>query len=139
WPFRLSCVRAMSESTSQPAFQSLAYVEQLYARYHRDPDSIPAEWREYFARTDGGEGNGTVSLGPSFQPRSIFHAMAWQRDQAGRRPDPRSITLSERLYELIRNHRVRGHIIAAIDPLGGTRPCPPELKLEFYGFTPSEL
>ncbi len=47
--------------------------------------------------------------------------------------------LNEKLVELIRNFRGRGHIIAALDPLGSQRPCPPELNLEFYNFSAAEL
>ena len=53
--------------------------------------------------------------------------------------DPRAEHLSERLHQLVRNYRGRGHIIAAVDPLGTANPCPPELELDFYGFTESEL
>jgi len=40
---------------------------------------------------------------------------------------------------LVRNFRVRGHRIAAIDPLGSPRVSPPELKLDFYSFAEAEL
>ncbi len=53
--------------------------------------------------------------------------------------DPRAENLSERLHQLVRNYRGRGHIIAAVNPLGETNPCPPELELDFYGFSESEL
>jgi 2-oxoglutarate dehydrogenase E1 component len=45
----------------------------------------------------------------------------------------------ERVGQLIRAHRVRGHMIAQLDPLGLPRPVPPELELEFYGFTEADL
>ena len=37
--------------------------------------------------------------------------------------------------QLIRNHRVRGHMIAQLDPLQQPRPQPPELDPAYYGFT----
>src|SRR5262249_13101823 len=44
----------------------------------------------------------------------------------------------ERLDQLIRNYRVRGHIMADLDPLDAPRPHPPELDVEYYGFTEAD-
>jgi 2-oxoglutarate dehydrogenase E1 component len=129
----------MSESANKTGIQNLAYVEQFYADYRRDSNSVPAEWREYFTASVNGADE-TAQLGPSFKSRSIFNPV--ESNSIGRarfQPDPRAENLSERLHQLVRNYRGRGHIIAAINPLGATNPCPPELELEFYGFTESEL
>ena len=38
---------------------NLPYVEELYARYLADPDSVDADWQGYFADLhDGANGNG---------------------------------------------------------------------------------
>jgi len=114
----------------------------LYAEFQRDPASVPAEWRRLFESTTGDDSaNGRWQPGPAFQPRNVFnggdgpaksHALATQLD-------PLTASLHERLNELIRNFRVRGHKLAAIDPLGAPRPTPPELALEYYHFTEREL
>lgn len=44
----------------------------------------------------------------------------------------------ERVDQLIRNYRVRGHIISDIDPLDQFRPRPPELDPAYYGFTEAD-
>ncbi|MBI3849332.1 MAG: 2-oxoglutarate dehydrogenase E1 component [Verrucomicrobia bacterium] len=130
----------MSELRNKTGIQSLAYIEQFYADYRRDPSLVPAEWREYFAAAGDGDADGTVQLGPSFKPRSVFNpTSSASTGRAQFRADPRAANVSDRLDQLVRNHRVRGHIIAAVDPLGMTRPCPPELELDFYGFSQSEL
>jgi 2-oxoglutarate dehydrogenase E1 component len=129
----------MSESTTEAGIQNLAYVERFYADYRHNPDSVPAEWREYFAASVNGA-DAAVQLGPSFKSRSVFNPVetTWiKRSQI--ESDPRAENLSERLHQLIHNYRGRGHIIAAVNPLGATNPCPPELELDFYGFTESEL
>ncbi len=55
--------------------------------------------------------------------RSNRAAYSIRRVPAGRiQPDPRAANLSERLYQLIHNHRVRGHIIAARGSAGRDRP-----------------
>jgi 2-oxoglutarate dehydrogenase E1 component len=129
----------MSKSAITTRIQNLAYIEQFYADYRRNPDSVPAEWREHFAASVNGA-DATVQIGPSFKPRSMFNPV--ESNSTGRipfQPDPRAENLSERLHQLIRNYRGRGHIIAAVNPLGAINPCPPELELEFYGFSESEL
>jgi 2-oxoglutarate dehydrogenase complex dehydrogenase (E1) component-like enzyme len=109
----------MNEHATNAGLQSLAYMEQIYADFRRNPKSVLPEWQEYFVASANGDHNGNARLGPSFRPRSVFNPGG---DPVVRRqefhPDPRAATVSERLYQLVRNHRVRGHNIAAVDPLG---------------------
>src|SRR5271170_599811 len=129
----------MNESANKTGIQNLAYVEGFYADYRRDFDSVPTEWREYFADSLNGA-DATVQLGPSFKSRSVFNPVETDATKHSRfQPDPRAENLSERLHQLVRNYRGRGHIIAAINPLGEINPCPPELELDFYNFSASEL
>jgi len=125
---------------------SVGYLEQLYFAYLNDPTQVPAEWREYFERGLGGNGAELQPAsdllrpmaGPSFRPASIFNPPAAD----GGRPWEDALRLArlqERVDLLIRNYRVRGHIIAKIDPLGTIRPTPPELTAEYYGFTESDM
>ncbi len=131
----------MNEVSIKAGMPSLAYIEQLYASYQRDPESVPTEWKEYFATSSNGNGtNGTVQLGPSFSSRSVFNPVeSGGRAQAATPMDAQTSSVAERLHRLIHNHRVRGHIIAAINPLGPRESRPPELELDYYHFTPSEL
>jgi len=119
-------------------FSNLAYMELLYSRYQRDPQSVPAEWRRYFTETVDEKKNGNGESTPSFAPRSIFNPAALAAPTEFK-PDTCAPGVQERLYEMIRNHRVRGHMIAQVDPLGSPRPVMPELELDFYGFSESEL
>jgi 2-oxoglutarate dehydrogenase E1 component len=47
--------------------------------------------------------------------------------------------LQHRVYRLVRHYRVRGHNIAAVDPLGLPRPIPHELELDFFGFAEGDM
>ncbi|MGO9108676.1 MAG: 2-oxoglutarate dehydrogenase E1 subunit family protein, partial [Thermoguttaceae bacterium] len=47
--------------------------------------------------------------------------------------------LQEGVDMLIRNYRVRGHLIAKVDPLGIPRPMPPELEPKFWGLSQADL
>ena len=95
---------------------NLAYLEQLYAEYLRNQSAVPESWQRYFAR------------GPLVVP-AVGHTAVEAAPAA----------LQERLDMLVRNYRVRGHIVAALDPLGRTRPEPPELNVAAYGFSDEDM
>jgi 2-oxoglutarate dehydrogenase E1 component len=138
----------MSERTVEPNSLSLAFVEGLYTEFLRDPGSVDAQWRRYFeswSRED--EPRSSPELGPSFRPASLFRP---PRDgggtgsgNGGGTAAPARIldvaALQDRVDQLIRAYRVRGHMIAQLDPLGLPRPPHPELDPEFYGFTEADL
>ena len=125
--------------TKLPNSVSLGFVEALYVDYLRDPESVPPDWRHYFQSLS--EGNGFSkgqSLTPEFRPWSIFDN---PRPGGNGRAieDATGAILQERVDQLIRNYRVRGHMAAELDPLDIPRAAPPELDLEFYGFTDEDL
>ncbi|MDQ3813945.1 MAG: 2-oxoglutarate dehydrogenase E1 component, partial [Armatimonadota bacterium] len=108
------------------------------------PSSVPPEWRQYFdalhpgAPQQGNGANGHFQLGPSFHPASLFNPPP-EPHANGAAADATVSKLQERVDMIIRAHRVRGHRIAHIDPLGLPRDYPPELDPEFYGFTPADM
>jgi 2-oxoglutarate dehydrogenase E1 component len=52
---------------------------------------------------------------------------------------PDAALLQDRVDQLVRAHRVRGHMIAKIDPLGLPRPGVPELDPGFFGLSDSDM
>lgn len=118
--------------------QSLAFIELQYTDFLRDRNSVSPEWRDYFDEIHAGHENVTAAvLKKPFEHESIFH-----RQKGTLSPEPvasDTAILQERIDQLIRNYRVRGHIIAQIDPLDANRPQPPELDPAFYGFTDEHL
>ncbi len=127
----------MSEPETQLNVDSLPFLEQLYAAYLRDPASLPPAWRQYFDQLPVGDRYGTVSrLGPSFRPNSIFNPTT--ADGNGAATTPAAIG-QDRVDQLVRAYRVRGHIIAQVDPLRHPKPNRPELKPWHYGFTKADL
>src|SRR5690606_7716749 len=115
----------------------LEFAEMQYASYLRDRNSVSPDWRDYFDELQvGHEGLTPETLENPFHFESLLH-----RGAAGR-VDPSvsdASVLQERLDQLIRNYRVRGHIIAQIDPLESARPKPAELDPSFYGFTQEHM
>jgi 2-oxoglutarate dehydrogenase E1 component len=145
---------------------SLEFVEGLLSDYLQSPDHVPPDWRRYFDEmmrdTNGAHGNGAGNgqpatreapavrqIGPSFRPASLFSPPRMQRRlaapaQADERQALRGdqwnlAVLQDRVDQLIRAYRVRGHLVAQIDPLGLPRPELPELDPAFYGFKPADL
>ncbi|HEY3241793.1 MAG TPA: thiamine pyrophosphate-dependent enzyme, partial [Phycisphaerae bacterium] len=117
---------------------SLAFVEALYADFVRDPGSVPPEWRRWFEQLPAADGFAQQPrLGPSFSPPSVFNPPDTDGRTAAR--DTELAALQERVDQLIHAYRVRGHLIAQIDPLGTPRPHPPELELEFHGLSERDL
>jgi 2-oxoglutarate dehydrogenase E1 component len=131
--------------------QSAAYIEGLLADFLRDPTAVDPEWRVYFQRITQGQSNGSVSTGPSFSARSLFHppetsvtrpagtgagngALASKTKGAAHLDAARldAARLQDRVDQLIRAYRVRGHLAAKIDPLGFSRPRPVELDPGFH-------
>src|SRR5690606_35591032 len=72
---RRSCLRSSSSMPGpnpSPNAMSLAFVEELYADFLRDPASVPEDWRRYFESSVNANGF-SGQLGPSFAPSSLFN------------------------------------------------------------------
>jgi len=112
------------ERPDVPHVLNLHYAEEMLAAYLRDPASVPAAWREFFKgeRRD-------VALPPAM-PEPI-------PDMEG--TTAADATAQERLNRLVRAYRVRGHIIAQVDPLGHRPEPPPELNPAFFGFREEDM
>lgn len=124
---------------SQLSTQSLAFIEQNYADYLQDRNSVSPDWRDYFDEIHAGHEDVTPALlKKPFEHDSIFHRQG-KGQLTHEAAAPETAILQERLDQLIRNYRVRGHIIAQIDPLNANRPQPPELDPAFYGFSDEHM
>ena len=84
-------------------------------------------------------GNGQV-LAPEAR-EEVEHEPAEASPAAGRRTrELHAFTRKQEYVDLlIRNYRVRGHLIAKVDPLGIPRPMPPELEPEYWGLSDADL
>ena len=121
---------------------SLAFVEEMYVAYLRDPSEVPEDWRTYFAELPpNGEPAGRAGFGPSFPRRSLFHVGSGTIVADGPAPDPSAADaeITQRLGRLIRNFRVRGHRVADLNPLGPRGHVIPEIDPGYYGFTDSDM
>lgn len=111
---------------------SRAYIDSLFADYQQDPASLPDQWQEYFASFDpGAEFIDLDSLPTSSGTPEI---------DAHNAADSQSIAIQQdRVDQLIRGYRVRGHLIAHLDPLGRERENNSELSLQSYGLSEEDF
>ncbi|HZB89937.1 MAG TPA: 2-oxoglutarate dehydrogenase E1 component [Stellaceae bacterium] len=127
------------------------FIAELYARWLEDPAAVDESWRSFFAdlaeeapsvlkELEGpgwggarghvianGHGNGHIAAASAAAPALAEVA-------------PGQATLDAlRALSLIRAYRVRGHLLADLDPLGLVRlTSHPDLDPATYGFTPAD-
>ena len=143
---------------STPFFSgNSTFVEELYERFLLNPQSVDASWREFFATAKNGAAsaekrNATWAL--------VKSQVIGAEDQAARgegrgleknkalapRPSPLAADVeafahdSVRAIMMVRAYRVRGHLMATLDPLGiEDRSYHPELDPASYGFTEADM
>jgi 2-oxoglutarate dehydrogenase E1 component len=120
-----------------PDSLNLAYLEELYQRYQADHTSVPEEWRAYFTTLVEDVPAALLRTGPRFKSASVFNPAGGKLGSNGCLDEIAS--LQDRVDQLVRAYRVRGHAIAAIDPLGQPRLDQPELHLEHFNLTERDL
>ena len=123
------------------------FINQFYSDYLLDPKSIPEGWRKFF---EGLSEDGKIVLndlnGPSWSPEKKIDNI--NISVSDNKIDKEIISnLNEssikeaskdsvRAIMLVRAYRIRGHLIANLDPLSIQKKQEhPELKPESYGFT----
>ncbi|AVO37423.1 2-oxoglutarate dehydrogenase E1 component [Pukyongiella litopenaei] len=150
--------------------QNAEYLEQMYARYATDPNAVDEAWAEFFRQLGDAELDVKAEAqGPSWarrdwppqpdddltgaltgewaEPAEIKGAGDKIRTRAAETgievsddAVKRAVLDSIRALMLIRAYRIRGHLVADLDPLGmrdETRH--PELDPRSYGFTEADM
>ncbi len=116
-------------------FDNLGFVEELYTQYKKDPASVPAWWAEFFAANEGY----AASCEAGLHKFSLFNPPVCRNGHRAGEEEVADSFRQERVDQLIRAYRVRGHRVAKLDPLGRC-PAPfPELELDHYGLTQEDL
>ena len=112
-----------------------AFIEALEAQYRSDPASVDPAWRSFFARLDAEPDEIKPAAAPvNGHPAPTIAARAPVNGEV-----PETTRDSIRALLLVRAYRVRGHLIASLDPLQleGEKHHP-ELDPASYGFTESD-
>ena len=146
------------------------YLEQLYAQYANDPNAVDAAWQEFFRALGDAEPDVKAeAAGPSWARADwppapnddLTGALTgeWpvQAEAKGAEKKirekavekgievtdeviKRAVLDSIRALMIIRAYRIRGHLVADLDPLGMRSQTPhPELDPKSYGFTDADM
>lgn len=102
----------MNQNVSALNISNLSLVEELYARYQKDPTSVDLSWRYFFEGVAFTGFNGPSTGGDS---------------------------TSCRILRLVQAYRRHGHLAARVNPVESVIKSPKELELESLGFTSTEL
>jgi 2-oxoglutarate dehydrogenase E1 component len=145
-----------------------AFVEDLYARYAENPGSVDESWAEFFRSLGDESGEAAQNArGPSWaradwppQPtdeitsaltglwapeaKAVAEKVKGKAKETGHAITEaqvqQAVVDSMRALMLIRAYRIRGHLVADLDPLGIVEPDPhPELDPATYGFTEADM
>jgi 2-oxoglutarate dehydrogenase E1 component len=134
------------KKTSFLAGSNSEFINEFYADYISDPSSLPESWRKFF---DGLSDNEKLIYddikGPSWSPqkksKKIKTLKNLKEDDEEKNTDINLESIKQaskdsvRAIMLIRAYRIRGHLIANLDPLSiQKKEEHPELKPETYGF-----
>ncbi len=144
------------------------FLEQLYAQYQNDPDSVDPEWQDYFAGLGDAPSEVTAEARGASWKRPDWpiagngeYVSAMDGDWAAAEKDIekkiaskgkskgdglsveelKKATLdSVRALMMIRAYRMRGHLAANLDPLKlRDEEIQPELDPLSYGFAPADM
>ncbi|MDJ0827035.1 MAG: 2-oxoglutarate dehydrogenase E1 component [Rhodobacter sp.] len=144
-----------------------AYLEQLYARYANNPGAVDEAWANFFRSMGDDEVSvKQEAAGPSWaradwppQPADELTSALdgqWaepikQVDKVKAKAAAQNVEVTDdqvkqavldslRALMLIRAYRIRGHLVADLDPLGMRDQTPhPELDPKSYGFTEADM
>ncbi|MEB8388641.1 2-oxoglutarate dehydrogenase E1 component [Rhodobacteraceae bacterium KMM 6894] len=146
------------------------YLEQLYARYANDPNAVDEAWQAFFAAMGDDEISvKREAEGPSWarsdwppmpnddltaaltgewpgepDAKAAGQKIAAKASEKGADVSEdaikRAVLDSVRALMMIRAYRIRGHLIADLDPLGlREQPFRPELDPKSYGFSSEDM
>ncbi|TNC73037.1 2-oxoglutarate dehydrogenase E1 component [Rubellimicrobium roseum] len=140
-----------------------AYIEGLHEAYGRDPASVDQSWRDFFAalaEPASPQPSWARADWPPMPTDELTSALTgqWPAAEAKSAGDKvkakaaekgvqitdaqvrQAVLDSLRALMLIRAYRIRGHLIANLDPLGLRSETPhPELDPASYGFGPADM
>ena len=138
------------KKTSFLAGNNIEFINEFYADYISDPNSLPEGWKNFFDGLSEDEKLVYDNLrGPSWSPEKNIKKKLFklenQKANEENLTDLNSTSIKQaskdsvRAIMLIRAYRIRGHLIANLDPLSiQKKEEHPELKPESYGFTQND-
>ncbi len=124
------------------------YVEQLHNLYRQAPQSVAPEWRSFFEARESGD---AISAPPTAGSNGRAGSNGTNGTNGSHTNGDGSLAKQERLFDeaasqarvfaLVNAYRVRGHLFAKVDPLGGEIDKGPwsEIDLATFNLAESDL
>jgi len=107
--------------------QNIAFLEDVFEQYTLDPNSVSAEWQNYFANLPTNSQLSSAATSPSSSTTNIGL-------------DAEMATKQGSVSRLISTYRAMGHKRAKIDPINEMEQQDDyELELEYHGLSDSDL
>ena len=136
------------KTTSFLNSNNIDFIKEYYVDYLNNPKLLPKDWKLFFDRLGDNEDSVKKNIdGPSWTPKRKkevhktieSHTSKENKKELEVVSSKQSAQDSVRAIMLIRAFRIRGHLIANLDPLKLSKIMEhPELKPETYGFTKSD-
>lgn len=105
--------------------QNIAFLEDIYKQYQRDPNLVSAEWQTYFAELAS-----SPAANPGATPITASNTEL----------STTAATKQGSVSRLISTYRAMGHKLAKIDPINEMQPQDAsELELNYHGLTDADL
>jgi len=131
----------MKETTTDildllPLGGSSDYIEALYRQYLEDPATVASQWRDAFTALQQSD------QAPPSQPPAIRRPRAAMDHAVTAESGDNSMKAFKQaaVLRLINAHRVRGHQLAAVDPIGTlVRPDVPDLDPAYHDLSEADL
>jgi 2-oxoglutarate dehydrogenase E1 component len=103
----------------------IAFVDDMYAQYTRNPDALEPSWRAFFQGYDFGrtEYNGHEKVAAAIHEGVV----------------PEKVMKEFKVLNLIQGYRQRGHLFTKTNPVRARRKYLPTLALENFGLAESDL
>jgi 2-oxoglutarate dehydrogenase E1 component len=122
----------MADSQDYLSGANIGFIEALYARWLEAPGSVDESWREVFSKL-------------AREGRPLFPALT-EGEAAPKAPSPAAapaaMVLQARVAQVLYAYRLRGHLMAKLDPLELAHASPDRLELGLLtaaDFTADEL
>ncbi|MFK5950206.1 MAG: 2-oxoglutarate dehydrogenase E1 component [Methylococcales bacterium] len=114
------------------------FIEDLYEQYLENPDSITQSWRDKFDNLHD-QASHEVAHSPIVDRFKKLAISTQGRLAKLQGFTEESVNKQSAVARLINQYRVRGHQIAANNPLGKQDTIPPDLELAFYGLSEPDM
>jgi len=127
-------VDRLNELLDKIGCSNAEFFERRLEDYRRDPTKLSPSWQALFQQLNGAA---QPRSQPAIKRRSVFNPVARTADSATQHVEGER--LQDRVDQMMLAFRLRGHLAASLDPLGSSRPEPPELLPESHGLTRTDF